>query len=44
MQAEHPQITTKIITGRIVQTWSPEEDAILLSETLQCEEEHGKKA
>ena len=45
MRAAHPKVigTTKWMAGRLVQNWTAEEDAVLLRETLQCEEEHGKK-
>lgn len=43
MRAAHPKVSTKWMAGRIVQNWTAEEDAVLLRETLQCEEEYGKK-
>lgn len=44
MLEQHPKVTTKWMAGRIVQNWSAQEDAVLLKETLRCEEEYGKKA
>ena len=44
MREQHPKATTKWMAGRIVQNWSAQEDAVLLKETLRCEEEYGKKA
>lgn len=43
MRAAHPKVSTKWMAGRIVQNWTADEDAVLLKETLQCEEEYGKK-
>ena len=43
MRAAHPKVATKWMAGRVVQNWTGEEDAVLLRETLQCEEEYGKK-
>ena len=43
MRAAHPKVSTKWMAGRVVQNWTAEEDAILLRETLQCEEEYSKK-
>lgn len=44
MRLEHPVVGTKVLTSRHVEKWTLEEDAILLKETLECEEEYGKKA